>query len=62
MLFRLRLFWYRLDKAMLVFALFFAAVVGALAFAAGIVFSHREAEQERRGDQQQHDTETDTAD
>lgn len=47
MLFRLRLFWYRLDKAMLVFALFFAAVVGALAFAAGIVFSHREAEQER---------------
>jgi spore germination cell wall hydrolase CwlJ-like protein len=47
MLFRLRLFWYRLDKAMLVFAMFFAAVVGALAFAAGLVFSQRENEQER---------------
>lgn len=47
MLFRLRLFWYRLDKAMLAFAMFFAAVVGALAFAAGIVFSEREGEQAR---------------
>jgi spore germination cell wall hydrolase CwlJ-like protein len=44
MLWKLRIFWYRLDKAMLAFAMFFALVVGALAFAAGIVFMQREAE------------------
>jgi len=47
MLWKLRVFWYRLDKAMLAFALFFAAVVGALGFAAGAVFMQRDAERER---------------
>jgi spore germination cell wall hydrolase CwlJ-like protein len=44
MLWKLRIFWYRLDKAALAFAAFFGLVVGALAFAAGIVFMQREAE------------------
>ena len=47
MLWRLRILWYRLDKAALAFAVFFGAVVGALAFAAGMAFSEREAEQLR---------------
>jgi N-acetylmuramoyl-L-alanine amidase len=44
MLWKLRIFWYRLDKAALAFAAFFGLVVGALAFAAGMVFMQREAE------------------
>jgi spore germination cell wall hydrolase CwlJ-like protein len=47
MLWKLRLLWYRADKAALAFGVFFSLVVGALAFAAGIVFSEREAEAER---------------
>ena len=48
MLWRLRVFWYRLDKAALAFAAFFSLVVGALAFAAGLVFMQREAEHLRQ--------------
>ena len=48
MLWKLRIFWYRLDKAALAFALFFGLVVGALAFAAGAVFTQREADQVRK--------------
>lgn len=44
MLWKLRLFWYRLDKAALACALFFAFVVGVLATMAGAVFSHRDAQ------------------
>ncbi|MGQ0547152.1 MAG: cell wall hydrolase [Betaproteobacteria bacterium] len=47
MLWKLRLFWYRLDKAMFAFALFFAAVVGTLCFAAGAVFMQRDADRAR---------------
>ena len=43
---KLRLFWYRLDKAALAAALFFALVVGALMFAAGAVFNQRDAQRE----------------
>lgn len=42
MLWKLRLLWYRADKAALVFALFFGAVVGALVFAMSIVFADRD--------------------
>jgi len=48
MLWKLRIFWYRLDKAALAFAAFFGLVIGALAFAAGVVFMQREAEQLRQ--------------
>ena len=44
MLWKLRVFWYRADKAALAFALFFGLVVGLLAFAAGAVFTQREAD------------------
>jgi spore germination cell wall hydrolase CwlJ-like protein len=44
MLWKLRLLWYRIDKAALVCALFFALVVGALASAAFAVFNHRDAQ------------------
>src|SRR4051812_37859378 len=44
MLWNLRLLWYRLDKAALAAALFFAMIVGALAAAAGAVFSQRDAQ------------------
>ena len=47
MLWKLRIFWYRLDGAVVAFALFFSLVVGALAFAAGMVFVERDAEQVR---------------
>ena len=47
MLWKLRLFWYRLDKAMLVFALFFSLIVGGLCFAAGVVFMQRDEERVR---------------
>lgn len=44
MLWKLRLLWYRLDKAAAALALFFALVVGALAAAAGTVFGERDAQ------------------
>lgn len=47
MLWKLRLLWYRVDKAVLAFALFCAVVVGALAFAATLVFDHRDAQNAR---------------
>jgi N-acetylmuramoyl-L-alanine amidase len=43
MLWNLRLFWYRLDKAALSVALVLATIVGALAAAAGAAFSQRDA-------------------
>jgi N-acetylmuramoyl-L-alanine amidase len=43
MLWNLRLFWYRLDKAALAVAMVLAAIVGTLAAAAGVVFSQRDA-------------------
>jgi spore germination cell wall hydrolase CwlJ-like protein len=43
MLWKLRLFWYRADKAALAGALFFALVVGALAYALGAVHARRDA-------------------
>jgi spore germination cell wall hydrolase CwlJ-like protein len=46
MLFKLRLLWYRADKAALVFGLFCSLVVGALAVAFSGVTAHREARQE----------------
>jgi spore germination cell wall hydrolase CwlJ-like protein len=44
MLWSLRLFWYRLDKAAFAAALAFAGVVGGLAAAAGAVFTQRDAQ------------------
>jgi N-acetylmuramoyl-L-alanine amidase len=44
MLWKLRLFWYRTDKAAAAFALFFALVVGALVSAAGAVFTQRDTQ------------------
>jgi spore germination cell wall hydrolase CwlJ-like protein len=44
MLWKLRVFWYRTDKAAWAFALFFGLVVGALVFALGAVFTQRDAE------------------
>lgn len=43
MVWKLRLLWYRLDKAALAAALFCALIVGTLAAAAGAVFNDREA-------------------
>ena len=40
--FRLRLFWYRLDKEACLAALAFGAIVGALGFAVQAVFAQRE--------------------
>src|SRR5258708_25041558 len=40
----LRLFWYRVDKAALAGALFFALVVGVLVSAAASVFNQRDAQ------------------
>jgi spore germination cell wall hydrolase CwlJ-like protein len=47
MLWKMRLLWYRTDKAVVAFALFFALVVGLLVSAAGAVFTQRDA---ARGD------------
>jgi len=47
MLWKLRLLWYRADKAVLAFALFCGVVVGALGFAATLVFEHRDAQNAR---------------
>lgn len=46
MLWKLRLLWYRADKAALAFALFFSAMVGALVFALTAVFDQRDARAE----------------
>ena len=45
MFWKLRLLWYRTDKAALAFALFCSGVVGALVFAFTGVSEHREAKQ-----------------
>ena len=42
MLWKLRLLWYRADKAARAFALFFGGVVGVLVFAMSIVFADRD--------------------
>ncbi|HZM34126.1 MAG TPA: cell wall hydrolase [Burkholderiales bacterium] len=47
MLWKLRILWNRLDKAALIFAVFFGAVIAALAFAAGMTFTARDSEQLR---------------
>ena len=47
MLWKLRLLWYRVDKAALAFAAFFGLMVGALAFAAGAVFTSRDEQRIR---------------
>jgi N-acetylmuramoyl-L-alanine amidase len=44
MFWKLRLLWYRTDKAALAFAAYFSAIVGALVFTLMAVFEHREAE------------------
>src|SRR5262249_14872693 len=44
---KLRLYWYRADKAGLVFAAYFVAVVGALVFALDAAFAYRDAEAAR---------------
>lgn len=43
MLWKLRLLWYRTDKAAAVFALFFGLVVGSLVFALSAVYADRDA-------------------
>jgi spore germination cell wall hydrolase CwlJ-like protein len=50
MLWKLRLLWYRTDKAVLAFGLFCVVVVGALAFAANLVFAHRDVQNARLRD------------
>jgi spore germination cell wall hydrolase CwlJ-like protein len=42
MLWKWRLFWYRTDKTILAFALFFGGLVGSLGFAASLVFAERD--------------------
>lgn len=50
MLWKLRLLWYRTDKAGLAFSLFFAGVVGALVFALSAVHAERDERSERLRD------------
>ena len=47
MLWKLRLLWYRADKAALAFGLFFSAIVGALVFALNSVYFDRDAQAAR---------------
>jgi spore germination cell wall hydrolase CwlJ-like protein len=47
MFWKLRLWWYRTDKAVLAFGVFFLAVLGALGFAASLVTGHRDAQNAR---------------
>ena len=47
MLWKLRLLWWRLDKAALAFAGFFGVVVGALVFVFTLVSGQREADSDR---------------
>lgn len=44
MVWKLRLFWYRLDKAALGLALVFAGIIGGLAAAAAAVFTQRDVQ------------------
>jgi spore germination cell wall hydrolase CwlJ-like protein len=48
--FRLRLFWYRLDKEACAFALLFGLLVGGLAFVAASVYAGREQATKRLDD------------
>jgi spore germination cell wall hydrolase CwlJ-like protein len=50
MLWKLRLLWYRSDKAALAFALFLGLVVAALAFGLSAVYTQRDAEHARLRD------------
>ena len=50
MFWKLRVFWYRTDKAALAFGLFCAGIVGALVFAMTGVFEHRDAQAARLRD------------
>jgi len=50
MLWKLRVIWYRADKAAIAFALFFGAIIGALVFAMTGVFAHRDAQYARLRD------------
>lgn len=50
MLWKLRLLWYRTDKAGLAFALFFALVAGSLVFALTVVHAERDAQSVRLRD------------
>jgi spore germination cell wall hydrolase CwlJ-like protein len=50
MLWKLRLLWWRIDKAGLVFALFFALVAGSLVFALTVVHAERDAQSARTRD------------
>src|SRR5215216_67634 len=47
MLWKLRLFWYRADKAGLAVAIYFVVVVGGLAFGLQAVYDYRDAEATR---------------
>lgn len=42
MMWKLRLLWWRIDKGVLAFTLFFGGLVGSLVFAATLVFSERD--------------------
>ena len=48
MLWKLRLLWWRMDKAALAFAGFFGVVVGALVFAFTLVVAQRDSDAERQ--------------
>jgi spore germination cell wall hydrolase CwlJ-like protein len=50
MLWKLRLFWYRTDKAGLAFGVFFCLIVALLVFGLGVVFTQRDAESARARD------------
>ena len=50
MLWKLRLFWYRADKAGLAFAAYFILIVGGLVFGLMAVFAQRDAQAARARD------------
>ena len=53
MFWKLRLLWYRTDKAALAFAAFFSTIVGALVFALTAVFEHSDAQAARLHEQRE---------
>jgi spore germination cell wall hydrolase CwlJ-like protein len=53
MFWKLRLLWYRTDKAALAFAAFLSAIVGALVFALTAVFEHGDAQAARLSEQRE---------
>lgn len=59
MIWKLRLLWYRSDKAALAFAAYFSAIVGALVFALMAVFEHWDAKAAQL--REQRDAEADRA-